>query len=217
MISKPLVTILVGLLVGVLTFSCGSGEEEIIYSELKAFNEHDHLQAVIEIPAGTNKKMEYDAKTNSFLQDSINGKPRVVRFLGYPGNYGFIPGTIMKEEDGGDGDPLDVIVLSESVPTGTVMEIVPIGVMEFRDFGKIDNKVVAVPYKTEDRSIITEEYSRLNAEIIKVLELWFMNYKGEVKRNDIRFLGWKNERKAYKEVMKWVVDEDKPDPEGQTP
>lgn len=34
------------------------------------------------------------------------GKPRVVSYLGYPGNYGMIPKTLLSKESAGDGDPL---------------------------------------------------------------------------------------------------------------
>ena len=33
-----------------------------------------------------------------------DGKPRVVAYLGYPGNYGMIPRTLLPKEHGGDGD-----------------------------------------------------------------------------------------------------------------
>ena len=45
-----------------------------------------------------------------------DGEKRVVKFLGYPGNYGFIPQTL-----GGDNDPLDVIDLEESIDRGEIV------------------------------------------------------------------------------------------------
>ena len=51
------------------------------------------LNAVIEIPAGTVEKRQYDPATNTFPIDLRNGQPRLIRFLPYPANYGFIPGT----------------------------------------------------------------------------------------------------------------------------
>ena len=46
-------------------------------------------------------------------------KPREVKYLGYPGNYGMIPRTLLPKELGGDGDPLDVIVLGPAVERGS--------------------------------------------------------------------------------------------------
>lgn len=62
-----------------------------------------------------------------FLCNLRNGVPRWTTFLPYPANYGFIPGTRMNKEEGGDGDAVDVFVLCGAVPSGTVMEVEPIG------------------------------------------------------------------------------------------
>ena len=58
---------------------------------ISTFNENGSINAVIEIPAGTNKKMEYDYRSNKFEQDEIEGSPRSINFLSYPGNYGVYP------------------------------------------------------------------------------------------------------------------------------
>ena len=81
---------------------------------------HRRLAAVIEIPAGTTTKIEFQGKVEGFTaRNGPEGAIRRVRFLPYPGNYGFIPETCQSVELGGDGDPLDVLVISDSVPTGT--------------------------------------------------------------------------------------------------
>ena len=64
----------------------------------------EYVQVVVEIPAGTNQKIEFDYKDGTFKVDQIDGKDRVIDFLPYPGNYGFVPGTLMDKERGGDGD-----------------------------------------------------------------------------------------------------------------
>ena len=51
-----------------------------------------------------------------------DGKPRIVKYLGYPGNYGMVPKTLLPENLGGDGDPLDVIVLGPQVERGSVIK-----------------------------------------------------------------------------------------------
>ncbi|MDA9133798.1 inorganic diphosphatase, partial [Gammaproteobacteria bacterium] len=62
---------------------------------MKTFSKNGFLQMVVEIPAGTNKKIEYDKNINEFFIDKIDGVDRVINFLPYPGNYGFIPSTKM--------------------------------------------------------------------------------------------------------------------------
>ena len=79
---------------------------------------------LLEIPAGTTDKRQYDQATGTFPIDERNGEPRRIEFLPYPANYGFIPGTRMDKAQGGDGDAVDVFVLCTAVPSGTVMEVV---------------------------------------------------------------------------------------------
>ena len=59
----------------------------------------------------------------------------------YPVDYGFIPNTC-----GGDGDPLDVLVLVEE-PTfpGCHIVVRPVGILLMRDEKGRDEKVLAVP------------------------------------------------------------------------
>ena len=83
--------------------------------------EGEYLQMIVEIPAGTNQKIEFDYNDGTFKVDQIDGKDRVIDFLPYPGNYGFIPNTLMDKERGGDGDALDILVIGESVATGTAL------------------------------------------------------------------------------------------------
>ena len=40
------------------------------------------------------------------------------KVLGYPGNYGFIPQCDLDKSEGGDGFPLDIIVLGPAVYRG---------------------------------------------------------------------------------------------------
>ena len=60
----------------------------------------------------------------------------------YPANYGFIPRTYAD-----DGDPLDVLVLcSEPIYPMTLIRVYPIGVMRMIDGGKMDDKILAIPF-----------------------------------------------------------------------
>ncbi|MAZ29061.1 MAG: hypothetical protein CL868_18525 [Cytophagaceae bacterium] len=44
--------------------------------------------------------MEYDAKSRKITPDQRNGQDRRIGFLGYPGNYGFIPSTLRPKKWG---------------------------------------------------------------------------------------------------------------------
>ena len=86
--------------------------------KIKSFKT-DIISAIIEIPAGTNIKYEFDYESKSFEAEIINGKKRTVNYLPYPGNYGYIKNTFMDPSKGGDGDALDVLVISSSISQGS--------------------------------------------------------------------------------------------------
>lgn len=165
-------------LVPLFVLSCVT-RDKIDYDNLSAHASGGTFHAVIEIPAGTNKKIEYNHRTKEFEQDSKNGKKRKIQFLPYPGNYGFIPNTISDKNIGGDGDPIDVLVISESVSSGTVLEVQVLGAIELIDEGEIDLKVIAIPTTKSEQLIgctslkqLKEEYP----EILEILSTWFVSY-----------------------------------------
>ena len=97
----------------------------------------DDFIAVIEIPKGSKNKYELDKETGLIILDRI-----LHTSTHYPANYGFIPRTY-----GDDGDPLDVLVLcSESLEPLTMVRCYPIGVITMLDCGKVDEKIIAIPF-----------------------------------------------------------------------
>ncbi|NJB84639.1 inorganic pyrophosphatase [Lewinella marina] len=164
------------------------------------------LNVVIEIPAGTNHKIEYH-RGIGFTNDTLaDGSDRIVNFLPYPGNYGFVPSTAVDERRGGDGDALDVLVIGESQPTGTRMRVLPIATLMLRDRGEIDTKIVAIPADTSLRTMGVEnflDFSLGNDAAKRIIETWFLNYKGP---NVTELLRWEDESYAWREVRKWRTD-----------
>ncbi|NMM49981.1 inorganic diphosphatase [Marinigracilibium pacificum] len=158
------------------------------------FSQTQPIEMMVEIPAGTIEKYEVNKTTGLIEQDSVDGKPRVIDYLGYPGNYGYIKGTLLSKSDGGDGDPLDVILLSGSVSKGTILEIIPIGVLRLKDNGESDDKILAVPLghpKNNLQNLNTfEELMAKYPSIAEIIKSWFLNYKGKGKT---KFLGWEDE------------------------
>lgn len=149
--------------------------------DLEAFNEDGTVRAIVEIPSGTSAKWEVSKDDpKAVYWEYKNDKPRVVNYLGYPGNYGSIPGTALPKELGGDGDPLDVIVLGQAVPRGEVVDVRVIGVLKMLDGGEQDDKLIAVLAKDSPFDHI-ESMPQLDAEypgVSQIIDLWFANYKG---------------------------------------
>jgi inorganic pyrophosphatase len=172
---------------------------------LPTFNDQGILQAVIEIPAGTNTKFEYDKQAQVFKPDIRDGKKRMAQFLSYPVNYGFVPSTKMDKKRGGDGDPIDVLVLAEHLPTGTVIDVLPIGILLLEDLGEQDHKVLAIPLDETLRILPVTDYIGLSMSfgIVKhMLELYFMYYDGI---GTMKVMGWADETAAISEVKKWQI------------
>ena len=167
--------------------------------------ENDALNVIVEIPAGTNHKIEYNPE-RGFHNDTLAGRDRIINFLPYPGNYGFVPHTLMDPARGGDGDPLDVLVISESVPSGSRLAVRPIGCLLLRDRGEIDSKIIAVPVDSALRVFRVNNFLDFALEqgaAKSIIESWFLNYKGPRKTELIR---WEDETYAWREVRKWRTD-----------
>ncbi|HCG94237.1 MAG TPA: inorganic pyrophosphatase [Halieaceae bacterium] len=176
--------------------------------ELPAYSEDGFIQMVVEISAGTNIKREYDQIENTFPPDQINGFDRTIQFLQYLGNYGFIPSTLMEHATGGDGDALDVLLLSETLPSGAIVEIIPIALLKLEDNGEVDNKIVASPVDKSERVVSAKSYSQLHSDyvgIIDIIRLWFINHKGQ---DTVKFVGWGDEVSAKKEIDNWLTTDD---------
>jgi inorganic pyrophosphatase len=172
-------------------FSCSTEKKEIT-------NFSDNYFAIVEIPAGTNKKFEYNYSSKTFEIEIINGVERTINFLPYPGNYGFISNTYMDPELGGDGDALDVLIISESIQQGKNIEINPVAILKLLDRGQEDHKVIA----TLRNSNMNFSKDSLPNSVRTIIQTWFCNYKGP---NKIEFIDWGDKEDAINEIEKWAV------------
>ena len=96
----------------------------------------DSVNVVIEIPRWSQNKYEYDHENHTIKLDR-----HLIVSMGYPAEYGFIPDTL-----GGDGDPLDALVLTE-YPTfpGCLIESKILGMCLMTDENGEDAKLLMVP------------------------------------------------------------------------
>jgi inorganic pyrophosphatase len=138
-----------------------------------------NVHVVVEIPAGSTAKWEVDKADGALRWEFEQGKPRIVEYLGYPGNYGMVPRTLLPEALGGDGDPLDVVVLGPSADRGAVVEARIVGVLRLLDDGEQDDKLLAVMSGTALAGVADlDELERRFAGTTRIVETWFANYKG---------------------------------------
>ncbi len=144
-------------------------------------------QILVEIPTGSRQKWEVNHKSGQLEWEFKNKKPRKVKFLGYPGNYGFIPQTLS-----GDADALDIIVLSESAKRGEILKVRVIGMLKLMDKGDEDNKVIAVTNNGAFKKIDTlKELLIKKPNVTSIIRSWFEGYKDLGK---IVFMGYENKK-----------------------
>ncbi|MFW6312910.1 MAG: inorganic diphosphatase [Spirochaetota bacterium] len=123
--------------------------------------------AVIEIPKGSKKKYELDKDAGLIKLDRI-----LFTSTHYPWNYGFIPRTYAD-----DNDSLDVLVLcSEALDPLTIVECYPIGVVQMVDNQKVDEKIIAIPFRDPVYSDYRDE-STLPQHILTEISHFFEVYK----------------------------------------
>ena len=122
---------------------------------------------VIEIPKGSKNKYELDKETGLLRLDRV-----LYSAVYYPADYGFIPRTYCD-----DGDPLDVLVLSqEPVYPLTIVEARAIGVMRMRDEKGIDDKIVAVSVHDPAFADYMDK-NQLPAHVLRQVRRFFEDYK----------------------------------------
>ena len=82
------------------------------------------VRMVVEIPRDSSNKYEYDASLRLFKLSRTLYSP-----LHYPGDYGFIPGTVAE-----DHEPLDILCLVTSPSfTGCLTYVRPLAVLDMID------------------------------------------------------------------------------------
>ena len=178
--------------------------EKNLITAMSAKNRDGSINVLVEIPSGTNGKWEVNKETGNLDWEFKKGVPRVVQYLPYPANYGMIPQTLSTEEIGGDGNPLDVLLLGEAVPRGAYVKGKLIGVMYMKDHGETDDKLLAVAEGSPFENINTvSELKEQFPGTLEILQTWFVNYKGigeDMKVNG--FAGKKEADKVLNEAVK---------------
>ncbi len=149
------------------------------------------VDAIIEIPKGTQNKYEYDMERGCFRLDRVLYSP-----MHFPADYGFIPGTL-----GEDGDPLDILVLV-STPTfaGCLVPSRVIGALTMEDEQVTDTKLLSVA-AVDPRYDRVLELRHLSPHSIRELEYFFEIYK-DLEGKKAVVTGWRDRAFAEKTLEK---------------
>ncbi len=145
----------------------------------------DTVHMIVEIPKNSSNKYEYDPKLGVFRLDRALYSP-----MHYPGDYGFIPGTLA-----GDDDPLDILTLTdEPAFPGVLMSVRPVGVLQMVDEEEPDEKILSVPSRNPrfDQVRTIEDIFPHN---LREIEHFFNIYK-ELEGKQTEMRGWGSAEKA---------------------
>lgn len=156
-------------------------------------NPPEELNLIIEIPKGSNQKIELEKETGEFKLDRVLHKP-----FRFPYNYGLVPQTFYEDGDAADG----FLISNEVSKTGEVIKIRPVGMVRFVDTGEKDDKIIAVKVDdTEFKNV--QDISDLPQKVLKDLEEFLANYKKpEGKITEVK--GFENAAAAKEFILKSI-------------
>ena len=156
------------------------------------------VNVIIEIPMNAEPiKYEVDKETGALFVDRFMSTA-----MHYPCNYGYIPRTLS-----GDGDPVDVLVISPfPLISGVVLRCRPVGMLKMEDEAGEDTKLLAVPIDK-----LTSLYRTVNSprdlpeSVLAQIAHFFQHYKDLEPGKWVRLEGWVGPEEAKKEIPDGVA------------
>ncbi len=130
-----------------------------------------YVNVIIETPKGSHTKFKYDEQNRLFMFDKVLPIGQT-----FPYDFGFLPST-----KGGDGDPLDVLLLAEQ-PTfvGCLVRARLLGVIEAEqtEDGKTErnDRFIAVPLEAKSGKPPAGSIQRLEPSLAEAISDFFVAY-----------------------------------------
>ena len=178
--------------------SCRQGEKTMNLDRVSSgFDVPDDCNVIIEIPM--------HAEPIKYEMEKTTGAMFVDRFMStamhYPCNYGYVPHTLS-----GDGDPVDVLVLSPvALITGVVVRCRPVGMLRMEDEAGDDTKILAVPIDK-----LTPLYAKIKSPrdlaqgTLAQIAHFFEHYKDLEPGKWVKVIGWTGTEEARREIIEGV-------------
>ncbi len=160
------------------------------FNKIDAGEIPDKVNAIIEVPYGSNVKYELDKDSGLLEVDRV-----LYSAVFYPANYGFIPQTLSK-----DGDPADVLVLGEyPLYPKSVIKCKIIGVLLMEDEKGVDEKLLATPASKIDPTFKEiEDIKDLPQHTLDKIKNFFETYKMLEPNKWVKVTGFKGRDEAIK-------------------
>ena len=137
------------------------------------------VNLMVEIPAGSRNKYEFNAEAGLMVLDRV-----LHSSVRYPFDYGFIPNTLAE-----DGAPLDaMVIMDEPTFAGCLITARPIGILDMVDCGAHDSKLLCVPVADPRQRTIHSIRQIAPNQLEEVAEFFrtYKNLEGRV----IEINGW---------------------------
>ena len=156
----------------------------------------EHLRVIIETPQGSRNKFDYDEELGLFKLGGVLPAGAV-----FPFDFGFVPSTT-----GGDGDPLDVLVImDEPAFTGCLVETRLLGVIEAEqseEDGETmrNDRLIAIAAGARNHKEV-RSLGQLSPNLVDEIEHFFVSYN-EMKGKRFKLLG----RFAAKRAERLIED-----------
>jgi inorganic pyrophosphatase len=156
------------------------------------------VNVIIEIPMNADPvKYEVDKETGAVFVDRFMSTA-----MHYPCNYGYVPRTLS-----GDGDPVDVLVLSPfPLITGVVVRCRPVGMLRMEDEAGEDTKLLAVPVNK-----LTSQYRGIRSPRdlpkarLAAITHFFEHYKDLERGKWVKVRGWVGAAAAKREILEGIA------------
>ena len=139
------------------------------------------VRMVVEIGKNSSNKYEYDPHLRLFRLDRALYSP-----MHFPGDYGFIPGTIAE-----DDEPIDILALVEepSFP-GCLVLVRPVGMLDMLEESQYDHKILAVPEGSPRYQQILD-LRDIRPHVLTEVQHFFEIYK-ELEGKQVEMKGWQD-------------------------
>jgi inorganic pyrophosphatase len=140
------------------------------FISLRPFSKTGELHVIIDTPKGSRNKYKFDPEQNMFMLAGVLPAGAV-----FPFDFGYIPAT-----EGGDGDPLDVLVLmDEPAFVGCLVPSRLLGVIqaEQTEDGKTtrNDRLIAVAANARDHAGL-QSIEQIDDHLMEEIEHFFISY-----------------------------------------
>jgi inorganic pyrophosphatase len=147
------------------------------------------VEVFVEVPQGSRNKYEYDSETGQFRLDRM-----LFSSVHYPGDYGFVPGTLAE-----DGDELDaLVILGEPTFPGCLVPARVVGMLYMTDEKGPDAKLLGVP-ANDPRWEGIADYGDVPRHVKDEIFHFFSIYK-ELEPKMVSVDGWAGREDALAEL-----------------